>query len=122
MGATYGVNNKPATTATNSGPTSLPNSAPPQPPTSVPRNVKDALNILNNSNAASKTNGDVDSTNNRKFSTEKIAASTAAMQPSPPTSEGGSIDPTAAPAPASVKPAAKKSKTTGWLCWICQPS
>ena len=56
-----------------SGPTSIPNSAPPQPPTSVPRNVKDALNILNNSNnqAASKTNGDVDSTNNRKFSTEK---------------------------------------------------
>merc|ERR1719361_69810 len=85
-------------------PTSLPNSAPPQPPTSVPRNVKDALNILNNSNAASKTNGDVDSTNNRKFSTKKIAASTAAMQPSPPASEGGSIDPTAAPAPASVKP------------------
>merc|ERR1712021_94470 len=87
--ATYGVNNgnKPAN-STSSGPTSLPNSAPPQPPTSVPRNVKDALNILNNSNqAASKTNGDVDSTNNRKFSTEKIAASTAAMQPSasPPT-------------------------------------
>merc|ERR1712223_91338 len=107
---TYGVNNKPATTATNSGPTSLPNSAPPQPPTSVPRNVKDALNILNNSNAASKTNGDVDSTNNRKFSTEKIAASTAPMQPSPPPSEGSSIDPAAAPAPASVKPAAKKVK------------
>merc|ERR1712223_1759344 len=110
MGATYGVNNKPATTATNSGPTSLPNSAPPQPPTSVPRNVKDALNILNNSNAASKTNGDVDSTNNRKFSTEKIAASTAPMQPSPPPSEGSSIDPAAAPAPASVKPAAKEVK------------
>jgi len=106
---TYGVNNKQATNATNSGPTSLPNSAPPQPPTSVPRNVKDALNILNNSNqAASKTNGDVDSTNNRKFSTEKIAASTAAMQPSasPPTSEG--IEP-AAPVD-SVKPAAKKVK------------
>ena len=32
------------------------------------------------------------------------------MQPSPPASEGGSIDPAAAPAPASVKPAAKKVK------------
>lgn len=119
--ATYGVNNKPATNATtSSGSTSLPNSAPPQPPTSVPRNVKDALNILNNSNIASKTNGDVDSTNNRKFSTEntkpavpakpvpaaRITASTAAMQPSTaaPTSEGSSV------ATASVKPSAKKVK------------
>jgi len=111
--ATYGVNNKPATNATtNSGPTSLPNSAPPQPPTSVPRNVKDALNILNNSNAASKTNGDVDSTNNRKFSTEKIAASNATPAAPVATSEGSDIDPTAVapPTATSVKPTAKKVK------------
>jgi len=111
--ATYGVNNKPATNATaSSGPTSLPNSAPPQPPTSVPRNVKDALNILNNSNAASKTNGDVDSTNNRKFSTEKIAASNATPAAPVATSEGSDIDPTtvAPPTATSVKPTAKKVK------------
>merc|ERR1712045_911935 len=47
------------------GPTSLPSTAPPQPPASVPRNVKDALNILN----SSKTNGDSDS--NRRFSPDK---------------------------------------------------
>lgn len=43
----------------------MPTSAPPQPPTSVPRNVKDALNILN----SSKTNGELDS--NRRFSPDK---------------------------------------------------
>lgn len=64
--STYGAN-RPITT----GPTSLPSSAPPQPPTSVPRNVKDALNILNSSNnSVSKTNGD-SSEPSRKFSTEK---------------------------------------------------
>merc|ERR1712140_164120 len=53
------------------GPTTLPSTAPPQPPASVPRNVKDALNILN----SSKTNGDsipIDS--NRRFSPDKNIA------------------------------------------------
>jgi len=119
--ATYGVNNKPATntTTTSSGPTSIPSSAPPQPPTSVPRNVKDALNILNNSNnAASKTNGDVDSTNNRKFSTEKITASTTAMPPaaSPP-SEGNSVSVTPA-----VKPAKKVKQLDGYVGFANLPN
>jgi len=52
----------------NESPTSLPSTAPPQPPASVPRNVKDALNILN----SSKTNGDSDS--NRRFSPDKNIA------------------------------------------------
>jgi len=58
---TYGSNRP-------TGPTSLPSTAPPQPPASVPRNVKDALNILN----SSKTNGDSDS--NRRFSPDKNIA------------------------------------------------
>lgn len=129
--ATYGVNNgnKPANTnSTSSGPTSLPNSAPPQPPTSVPRNVKDALNILNNSNnqAASKTNGDVDSTNNRKFSTEKITAITTAMQPTTDAaplaaSEGTNSNSVSAPTTA-VKPAKKVKQLDGYVGFANLPN
>lgn len=72
---TYGANRP-------SGPASIPSSAPPQPPTSVPRNVKDALNILNNSSSY-KTNGDP--VNDRKPSVEreKISTTTPAVAPAP---------------------------------------
>merc|ERR1712045_500280 len=61
-------------------PASIPTSAPPQPPTSVPRNVKDALNILNNS----KTNGETPAAPERKPSVEKISTTTPAVAPAPP--------------------------------------
>lgn len=75
-------------------PASIPTSAPPQPPTSVPRNVKDALNILNNSSSQSyKTNGETQAAPERKPSVEKI-----------------STTPAVAPAPSEVKAAVKKVK------------
>jgi len=121
--ATYGVNNKPANTATNSGPTSLPNSAPPQPPTSVPRNVKDALNILNNSNSASKTNGEVDSTNNRKFSTENTKPAVPA-KPVPAARITASTQPPTevTTVSSSVKPAKKVKQLDGYVGFANLPN
>jgi len=125
--ATYGVNNgnkQANTNSTSSGPTSIPNSAPPQPPTSVPRNVKDALNILNNSNnqAASKTNGDVDSTNNRKFSTEKITAMQPTTDAAPlAASEGTNSNSVSAPTTA-VKPAKKVKQLDGYVGFANLPN
>jgi len=113
---TYGANRPNIT----SGPSSMPSSAPPQPPTSVPRNVKDALNILNNSNSVSKTNGDVTEPGSRKFSTEQKNSTTTAMPSSssaPNNTEVTSQLPATAP-----KPAKKVKQLDGYVGFANMPN